>query len=180
MAEEKNIETVWQGRFIKTVVRDGWEYVTREGATGVVGIIPMTDDGEVILVEQYRVPVDAVVVEFPAGLAGDIVGGEEESFETAASRELLEETGYEAENLELVFSGVTSAGVTDEIVTFYLATGLTKKGPGGGDAAEEITVHKVKIDDLWDWLKKCESQGKLVDLKVYSALYLWPILNESD
>lgn len=177
MEEEANIETVWSGRFIDTVIRDGWEYVIRKGMSGVVGIIPVTDDGEVILVEQYRIPVDAVVVEFPAGLAGDIAGDEDEPLEQAAARELLEETGYEAARMEKVFSGVTSAGVTDEVVTFYLATGLVRKGPGGGDAGEKITVHKVKIESLAEWLSKCESLGKLIDLKVYSALYLWPGLN---
>lgn len=162
--------TVWQGKYLKVLTRGTWEYVQRRSVTGIVGIIPVTQDGRLVLVQQYRPPLDADVLELPAGLVGDIPGQEDEALETAARRELLEETGYEAIEMNRLFCGVASAGLSDEQMTLFLATDLRKVAAGGGDHTEDITVHEVSVDEVWQWLEERRQEGILADLKVYAAL----------
>jgi ADP-ribose pyrophosphatase len=114
----------------------------------------------------------ASVIELPAGLAGDVPEDADEPLEAAARRELVEETGYEATNLERLFEGPLSAGMTTEVVTFFRATGLTKTGAGGGDGSESITVHEVPLAEADRWLAGQAAAGKLVDPKVYVGLYV--------
>lgn len=161
-------QVVWQGKHLEMLVRDTWEYVHRKGICGIVGIIAVTADGKLVLVEQYRPPVSAMVIELPAGLAGD--GGDIEDLAEAAKRELLEETGYEAGSLRQLFEGLSSAGLSDEKITFFHATKLKKVGPGGGDEHERIQVHEVPLSGLPGWLARQEQRGAMVDLKVLLAL----------
>src|SRR5580704_13589060 len=88
--------TLFEGKHIRMVARGDWEYAERKNVTGIVAIIAVTAEGKLLLVEQYRPPLGKTVIELPAGLAGDIAGQEGEAMVTAARRELLEETGYEA------------------------------------------------------------------------------------
>jgi ADP-ribose pyrophosphatase len=111
------------------------------------------------------------VIELPAGLVGDIAGEEDERLETAAGRELLEETGYRASRLELLTSGPPSAGMASEIVAFFLASGLVKVHDGGGDEAEDITVHAVPLAGVENWLDQQAAAGLLIDPKIYAGLY---------
>jgi ADP-ribose pyrophosphatase len=99
-------------------------------------------------------------------------GQEAEPLETAARRELTEETGYDAGRMELLFDGVPSAGLCDEHITFFLATELTKVGPGGGDRNEDITVHEAPLDCLLDYLDDRVRTGVKVDAKIFSPLYI--------
>ncbi len=164
-------EKVYSGHFMDLVKLGNWEYVTRKNLSGIVGIIPVTDDGKLVLIQQYRPPVGKDVIEFPAGLAGDIPGQEHEAYELAARRELLEETGYEAQKMTFLFEGVISPGLSDELVTVFKATGLTKVSPGGGDESENIRIHEVPVGDVFDWLKEKQQQGCAVDIKLYCMLY---------
>ena len=166
-------QIAWQGRFLRAVVEQGWEYVERRGLTGIVGIIPLTTDGKVVLIEQYRVPAHSWVIEAPAGLVGDEPGTEGEPFEAAARRELLEETGYEGARWERLFDGVVSAGLTDERITWYLATGCRKVGPGSGDGTEDITVHEVPLAEAPAWIAEQQRAGKTVDVKALAILTFW-------
>ena len=166
------VRTVWQGGYLRVLKRGHWEYVQRTNVTGIVCIVAITDDGKLVLVEQFRPPVAARVVELPAGLVGDVPGEEDEALETAARRELLEETGYKAATMELLFEGAPSAGLSDEQITFFLATGLRKVGPGGGDASEDITLHEVPLTELPAFLEARRGQGATVDAKIFSPLYL--------
>jgi ADP-ribose pyrophosphatase len=164
-------ELLASGRFLDFSRRKGWEFVARRGVNGVVLVVPVTDDGEIVLVEQFRPPVGKKVVELPAGLSGDDEGGKDEPLEMSARRELLEETGYEATAMERLFEGPPSAGVTSEIVTFFLATGLVKRHEGGGVGHEEITAHAVSLGAVEEWLTARERAGSLVDVKVFAGLY---------
>lgn len=166
-------ETVWEGKHLRVVVNQGWQSVERLGITGIVCIVPITDDGKVVLIEQDRIPVEARVIELPAGLVGDEPGMEEEPFEEAARRELLEETGFEAGSMERLFDGVVSAGLSDERLTFYLAHGCRKVAPGGGDGSEDITVHEVPLDEVLDWIVEQRGMGKTVDVKAMALLDFW-------
>jgi ADP-ribose pyrophosphatase len=170
LSDQEKPVVLADGKFIQLVRRKTWEYVTRKGVTGIVGLIPITDDRKIVLVEQFRPPLNARVIELPAGLAGD---GKyhNETLESAARRELLEETGYEAAELKYVGGGTASAGITDELISLFLATGLRKTGPGEGDGDEDITVHEVPLDEVQAWLAIKAHDGVLIDLKVFSGLY---------
>ena len=169
--EQPEKKSLHQGRFLAMFERGGWEYVDRVGATGVVVILAVTDEDELVLVEQHRVPLGASVIELPAGLAGDLPDSRDEDFREAARRELLEETGYEAESIEFLCEGPPSAGLTSEIQTLLRATGLRKTGPGGGDESEDITVHTIALNVLDDWLGEAAQRGCLIDPKIYAGLY---------
>lgn len=159
-----------RGSHLRLVSSDGWEYVERTGTTGVVAIVAV-DGGKLVLTEQYRAPVAARVIDLPAGLAGDGPSGAAEGLIAAAKRELLEEAGFEAAEMTYLTHGPSSAGLTAEIVTFYLASGLKRVGPGGGDDSEEIQVHLIPLSTIDDWLRQRSEAGAYVDPKVYVGLY---------
>src|SRR5688572_20554979 len=117
MSKPEQPTTIAEGKRVRLVRRADWEYVTRKKASGIVAILAVTDDGKLVLVEQYRPPVAKSVIELPAGLVGDEAGHEQEALSDAARRELLEETGYEAAAMEFLAEGAPSAGITDEIIT---------------------------------------------------------------
>ena len=160
-----------QGKYLNLVCEDHWEYVKRTHCNGVVIIVPMTQDGKVILVEQFRRPVEAQVIEWPAGLVNDKASHHSETMEAAARRELLEETGYEAEHLSLLVGGTVSSGLSSEIISFYQALDAVKIAPGGGDATESIKIHEIPLKEVDLWLFEMEKKGFLVDPKVYVGLY---------
>jgi ADP-ribose pyrophosphatase len=164
-------ETILDRKHLSLMRRGHWEYVSRKGVCGIVAIVAVTDDGKLVLVEQYRPPVDANVIELPAGLAGDLPGESTEPLENAARRELMEETGYEAAEMRRVADGTPSAGITDEVITLFVAKGLKKTGEGAGDGSEQITLHEVPLREVEGWLAQQRKAGKLVDLKVYGGLY---------
>ncbi|MDP6719710.1 MAG: NUDIX hydrolase [Pirellulaceae bacterium] len=157
---------------LRFVNRSGWSYVQRTTASGVVCIVARTRDDRVVLIEQYRPPVDRHVIELPAGLSGDLVDQADEPLDVAAKRELLEETGYRAERLRQRAVVASSAGLTDEVVTMFVADGLKKVAPGGGDDSENISVHEVALHEVEDWLNRAQASGKLVDARVFVGLYL--------
>jgi len=162
---------VYEGRFIRCLIKGRWEYVQRTNCTGVAIILAMTKDRKVLFTEQFRIPVGRPVIEFPAGLVNDLVSEADETLEQAAARELLEETGYRAERVTPLTAGPVSAGLTSEIVTIVRAEGLRKESTGGGDGAEKITVHEVPLDRVESWLTEMKAQGKLVDPKIYAGLF---------
>jgi ADP-ribose pyrophosphatase len=164
-------DVLFEGHFLRVKKKDRWEYVERCKTSGIVAILPITNNQEVILVEQFRVPVNQRVIEIPAGLAGDIEGQEHEALAEAAKRELLEETGYEAERMEYLTNGPPSAGLSTEVVTFFRARGLRKVSEGGGDGSENIRVHAVPLTELETWIASKRHEGCLVDYKIYAALY---------
>ena len=159
------------GRHLTFLDLDGWEYVRRPGITGIAILVAVTPEGAILLVEQRRPAVGARVVELPAGLCGDDPAHPGEPLEEAARRELLEETGWEAERVERLTAGPPSAGVSSEIVTFFRAWGLARRGSGGGVAGESITVHEVPLDAAPAWLHAREAAGTLVDPKVWAGIY---------
>ncbi len=164
-------KTHYQGRYLILNETDGWEYVSRRGRSDVVIIVAVTPDNKLLLVEQYRIPVTAFTIELPAGLVGDQAGQSDESLEQAADRELLEETGFQAESLSLLHRGPTSAGLCDEQMVIFHAHNLQRIHAGGGDDSEDITVHAIDLDQLPAWLNAQSQAGKLLDPKIYAALY---------
>ena len=160
-----------EGRHIRLVERGGWEWAERARGSGVVTIAAVTSDGELVLTEQFRRPVNASVIDLPAGLVGDVAGSEDESRLLAARRELLEETGYESDQWELVTEGPSSPGMTNEMLAFYLARNAKRVAAGGGDASEDIDVHVVPLKRLHRWLEARRAAGVLVDPKTYVGAF---------
>jgi ADP-ribose pyrophosphatase len=160
----------YRGRYLSLVERDGWEYSTRANASAVAVIVAVTADQRLLLVEQYRRPVDARVIELPAGLVGDHVDPDESILE-AARRELIEETGFAAGALEFIMDCPSSAGMTDEVVSFIRASSLERVGPGGGDDSEDIEVHAVPLAEVDAWLAERQRGGTPLDPKIFAALY---------
>lgn len=156
-------EVMWQGRFITAKRRGRWEYVGR--ARGIkAAVILAVEDGQVLLVEQYRVPLGANCIELPAGLIGD--HDDNEDALTSAARELEEETGYRAASFEIVGEFFSSPGMVSESFTLVRASGLTKVGKGGGVDGEDIIVHRVAIDLLPGFVAAKRAEGCVVDVKL--------------
>ena len=172
MQDSQPIKVLAEGKYFRMLDKAGWEYITPNCFHGVVLIIPVTDDGKLVLIEQYRPPVDAVVVELPAGLVGDEPDAKEETFIEAADRELIEETGYKASSLEVITTGAPSPGSNSVILHFIKATGLTKVSAGGGVSSEEIEIFEVPMDQIKQFLDQRIAKGHIVDLKVYTGLCL--------
>jgi ADP-ribose pyrophosphatase len=149
-----------------------WDYVRRPHSNDCVGILAITPDDEIVLVEQFRIPVQRSVIEIPAGLVGDDNAHRGESLAETAARELLEETGYRATDIRPLMSSPTSAGMASEITHLFLATGLVREHVGGGVDGEQITVHHVPLAQLGPWLAEREKSGWLVDFKIHAALRL--------
>jgi ADP-ribose pyrophosphatase len=165
----EKVEVLYDGKHLRFVKRNGWEFVERKNVTGIAILVAITEEARVLFVEQRREPVGADVLELPAGLAGD--EGEEDAVK-AANRELEEETGYTAKEIEVLTEGPPSPGLSDEIVTFYLARRLKRIGKGGGVGEENIRVHEVPLDGAVQWLEERRAEGRLVDPKVFGALAL--------
>lgn len=163
-------EVVWEGRFLRCLrltYRDSkgmvrqWETVERVNCDGVVAVVPITDNSEVILIRQFRPPVNKHVIEFPAGL-----NDRGEELKDAASRELLEETGYSAGEMIFLARGPLSSGSSREVLTVFLARGLEYIGAGQRDETEDIEVIKIPIDNIYDALIRLVEDGNYIDLKI--------------
>jgi len=165
-------EVLAETKFLRLVQAGHWTFAQRPNAIGAVGIVAITDQRKIILVEQYRIPLGAYTIELPAGLVGDESEHDDETIESAAFRELLEETGFEARQMKSLATGASSGGLTDECVTLMRAEGLVHRQPGGGNPEESITVHLVDLADVDRWLQQQQQRGCLVDFKVYAGLYL--------
>lgn len=167
MTESEVEEIVWQGKFVTAKRKGKWEYVSR--ARGIkAAVILAVEDGHVLLVEQYRVPLGRNCIELPAGLIGDETEGEDPL--EAAGRELEEETGYRAAKLESLGEYYSSPGMVSESFTLVRASGLTKVGDGGGTDGEDITAHLVALSALQSFLNTKRAEGMGVDVRLLMLL----------
>jgi len=160
-------ETAWEGRYLAVKRRGKWEYVARTRGISAAVILAI-DEGSVILIEQYRVPLGRFCLELPAGLIGDEAQGEQA--ETAAKRELEEETGYRAEAMTDLGRFHSSPGMVSEGFTLLRAEGLTRVGDGGGVEGEEIVVHRVKLGEVPDFVAAKRAEGCAIDVKLLLLL----------
>lgn len=162
--EEKTMksEKIYDGKIVNlridTVELPDKKYSKREIVEhpGSVAVIALTKDKEVLLVEQYRKSVEKVLLEIPAGK----IEIDEEPSETA-KRELEEETGYRANNLEYLFEFYTSPGFTDERIYLFLAKDIEKITDDIGVGNEKLALKKMEYDELLKQIKR----GQLMDSK---------------
>lgn len=134
----------------KTATR---EWIKHPGASSV---IPMLEDGSVILVKQYRYPVGKITLEVPAGKLDAL----EEDPLVCAERELSEETGYTADKIEKLTTIATTVGFSNEYIHLYIATGL-HSGKQHTDDDEFINVVKVPLQEAVAMV----NDGRIIDAK---------------
>lgn len=162
-------ELLHRGRFLELLRRGSWEFVRRFGARGAVHVLAVTGQQEIVLVEQFRVPVDCRTIELPAGVLGDEDASEDPL--GCARRELLEETGCEAASLRILQVSPSAPGLTSEIQYLVLAEGVRRVAAGGGVDGEDIRVHVVTLDAVDAFLAGRAEAGLLVDHRIHAALY---------
>jgi len=166
----------WKGKFMSAVeirYRDAkgiertWEAIERVNIGGIVVMVAVTPANTVLLERQFRPPLGRDVLELPAGLVDP-----GEAMESAARRELIEETGWSARELRFLVEGPMSTGASAEIIRTYLCTGLEHVGKTGGDDNEIIEVIEVPIRRVNEYLVNAQAGGVLVDLKVFGLVEL--------
>ncbi len=174
MPEEVSPEIMWAGKYIVAKKQGPWEYVSRARGIRAAVIIAIDESEEgnpcLILVEQYRVPLGKKCLELPAGLVGDEEGSENEHASAAAIRELEEETGYHAENMDDLGEFYSSPGVVSESFTLFRARGLRQVHAGGGTGGENIVVHRVPMEGVHDYVAARRADGMGIDVKLLVAL----------
>jgi ADP-ribose pyrophosphatase len=166
-------ETVYDGAFLKVqkdkvALPDGRhserEYIRHPGA---VVILPLLDDGRILIERQYRYPLDRVFYEFPAGKID-----EGEDHLACAMRELQEETGYTATDWKFICTIHNAIAYSDEHLEIFLARGLVE-GETRLDEGEFLEVTTASIDELLSWVR----EGKITDVKtVIGSFWLEKIL----
>jgi len=171
--EEKTVNTkpIFKGRILDVrvdeVLLPNGKTSTREliKHPGAVAIIMVTDDKKIVLVEQYRKPMEKPLVEIPAGKLDE---GEEPL--ACAMREMEEETGYECESMDKLISLYTSPGFADEIIHIYVAKGLKKKENAKGlDEDEFVDLMEVTLEEALELVK----EERIQDAKTaYAIQYL--------
>jgi len=160
-------EIVWQGKFITVRKWANWEFVGR--ARGIrAAVIVAVDQDHILLVEQYRVPLGRNCLELPAGLVGDDTEGE--PIETAAARELEEETGYRAGHISVIGEFASSPGMVSETFHLVRAEGLTRIGDGGGVDGEGIIVHRIALADVPAFVAAKRAANVVIDTKLLLLL----------
>lgn len=165
------VETLYDGQWLRMMRRGRWEYAERTHGNGMaVIIVAVTPEDKLLFVEQYRVPLNARTIEMPAGLVGD--DHDTDTLESAARRELIEETGWEAERVEVLLTGPTSSGMSSERIAFVRARQLRRVGAGGGVDGEDIVVHEVPRADAPAWLMRKHAEGYELDLKLWAGLWM--------
>lgn len=167
---EKTLETkpIFDGRIISlqvdTVRLPNGETATREIVRhpGAVAVLALLGD-KMLVVEQFRKPLEKNQVEIPAG---KLDAGEQP--EAAAIRELEEETGYRAGSVTLLQSFSTSPGFADEIVHLYVAENLTQ-GEAHLDDEEFLSCEAITLDEAMAYIR----DGRICDAKTLLAVYAW-------
>ena len=156
--------TRWEGKYLRMVTADSWEYVERVGGmTGVV-IVAM-HDGKYILVEQARVPLaKRRCIELPAGLVGD---EDDKGVEETAIKELEEETGFVAGSVERLGDYYSSPGMVAEGYTLVRAHGVR---PGGTKIEDDIVVHLVAPGEVASFIAAKRAEGLAIDTKLLLLL----------
>ena len=156
-------QLMWEGKFVRALKRDKWEYASRANNINAV-VILAEHEGKMILVDQPRVAPDCRCIELPAGLVGD--QDPDATVESTAVKELEEETGFTADRIERLGEFLASPGMLSEAFTLVRAHGVRKIGEGGGDENEDINVHLVSRAEIPNFVEQKRAEGFGVDVKL--------------
>lgn len=181
----RDVEVLCRGIHLEFVrAPNGWEYVQHQSSLAGVLILAVTDDGRLLLVEQIRPPLRGTVIELPAGLID-----EREEPESAARRELEEETGYQCDSIKEVCKGSTSPGLTNDQNIVCVASGLRRIDESRPDERfadgsrkhlqirglpsenEELVVWEVPLTSVVKWLFRRRLDGTILDLRIFAGLF---------
>jgi len=168
--EEKTMKTekIYEGKIlslrIDTVELPDKKYSKREiiEHPGAVAIVPITEEGEVVFVKQFRKAVESVLLEIPAG---KLEVGEEPL--NCAIRELKEETGYTSNDLKCIAEFYTSPGFSNEKLYLFLAKGI-EAGESEPECDEYIDILKIKVEKLLEMI----NSGEIVDSKTLIGILM--------
>ena len=161
-------ERIYEGKILNlrvdTVELPDKKYSKREIVehTGAAAVVPLTKDGRVVLVKQFRKPVEAELFEIPAGR----LEAKEEP-EACARRELAEETGYTTDGLEKLIDYYTSPGFSNETIHIYAARELVE-GEANPDEDEYLEVFHFTLEEALTMIRK----GEIKDSKTIVGLLL--------
>lgn len=156
-------EVMWAGKYVRAVRRGKWEYASR--ANDIRAVVILAEyDGNVILIDQPRVPLDCRCLELPAGLIGD--HDPDATVESTAIAELEEEAGFTADRVERLGDFYASPGMLSEGFTLVRAHGVRKIGEGGGDENEDINVHLVARAEIRNFIEQKRAEGFGIDVKL--------------
>lgn len=154
---------------VQTVLTPAGNQATREVVhhAPAVAILAITDNGKILLEKQWRAPIKEVTLEIPAGKVDDRDKGD---LLAAAKRELNEETGLEARTFEKINATASSVGFSDEIITLFIAKGLTPvKHALPKDRDEELSLEAVSLKEAVEMI----NSGQIIDMKTAMAIYYW-------
>lgn len=187
MTPHKKNNMKWKLLSSRTVIKDNWVHLTADDcqmpngtmiapfyvshAPDFVVVIAVTEDGKIPMIWQYRHGLQEVLLEVPAGC---VEPGE--SFEEAAKRELLEETGYQAENVEFLCKMAPNASCLTNYAWCYLAKGAKKVGGQNLDVTEEIAVELMEIEQVKEALRNGEIQQAVHMAAIYHAFEVLGVL----
>jgi len=168
---ETGLETEWmcRGRLLHarrdTVRLPNGHTSTREYIVhpGAAVILPVFENGDVLLERQHRYPCRRDFIEVPAGKLDP-----DETPLECASRELIEETGYRATDMKFLFEFYPAIGYCDEIMYFFLASGLEQVGHKR-DHDEFLEILRIPFDDAMNMIRK----GEICETKTVTALFWW-------
>jgi ADP-ribose pyrophosphatase len=156
-------QLMWEGKYVRALKREKWEYASRTRNISAV-VILAEFEGKIILIDQPRVAPDCRCIELPAGLVGD--EDPHATPESAALKELEEETGFTAERVEHLGEFYASPGMLSESFTLVRALGVQQVGLGGGDENEDINVHLVPRAEIPNFVEQKRAEGYGVDVKL--------------
>ena len=149
---------IYEDRVISNGHECRWDFIHHDGAAAV---IPVTEEGKILMVRQYRNALDRFTLEIPAGK----LDSPDEPTLDCAARELEEETGYWAESMEFLISVNTTIAFCDEHIDIYLARDL-KPSHQHLDEDEVIQVEEWELKDLEEMI----FSGKITDAKTMAAI----------
>ena len=164
IASKKLFQGEILGLFLDRVRLPNGKTAAREKIShpGAVGIIPVTEDNNILLVRQYRYPVGKITIEIPAGKID-----KDEAPEKCARREMAEEVGAAGGDLRLLSSFYTTPGFCDEVLHLYLATGFSISA-NNLDQDEFLDIINMGLDEACEWIK----EGRIKDSKTIIAILM--------
>ncbi|HRV81812.1 MAG TPA: NUDIX hydrolase, partial [Planctomycetota bacterium] len=162
-------ETLFETHWIRMLRIGHWDYVVRPQSENCVGILAITPEDEIVLIEQFRIPLQKRVIEIPAGIVGDEPEHLGESLADTARRELLEETGYRAGSLHALPGFYPTGGISAHYAHAFWAKDCVWQQPTQHEDAEQIFVRlfsRGEIEALLD-------AGRLADAFTALPLLYW-------